>query len=203
MYCSISCSRAWRSPSSWYRRRRTLSLSGTRPPLGQPDAVPGDAYVVDGGLEHASHAELVSGVAPQGLEQPPVERPDNRLERVVVHRQPDGQLGVAGRRPCSRVEQRAKGDLEILEMLEGQVESRRESREHEMRDAFELRLTWQCEGDRISHRATSTRLRGRVRGALPPPSPRRPRRASFVASSGTTSRARSRPRGRRASAPAA
>src|SRR5437667_6853183 len=74
MYCSISCSLAWRSPSSWYRRRRTLSLSGTRPPLGQPNGVPIDVHVVDGGIEHAPHSELGARVALERIEQPPVER---------------------------------------------------------------------------------------------------------------------------------
>src|SRR5204863_154790 len=81
------------------RPSRTLSLSDTRPPLRQPDAVPVDVHLVDGGLEHAPHSELGAGIAPERLEQPLVEWPDDRLERVVVHGQPDGQLGVARRRP--------------------------------------------------------------------------------------------------------
>src|SRR5690348_8511518 len=113
MYCSISCSRAWRSPSSWYLRRRTLSLSGTRSPLGQPDGVAVDLYVVDSGIEHAPHTELGARVAFECVEQPPVERPDHRLERVVVHGQSNDQLVVVARRACGGIEQGVERELDV------------------------------------------------------------------------------------------
>src|SRR5438128_1070594 len=120
MYCSISCSRAWRSPCSWYRRRRILSLSGTRPPLDQPDAPTVDLHLVHCRLEHPLHAELRAGVPLECVEHALVERADDGLERVVVDRQADDELAVV--RTRAAVEQGAEGDLQVFEVLEGQIE---------------------------------------------------------------------------------
>src|SRR5437879_5463596 len=131
MYCSISCSRACRSPSSWYRRRRILSLSGTHPPLHQPDAVAVDVHLVDGRLEHTPHAELGACVALERLEQARAERADHCLESVVVDGHADRHLVLVAP-PCAVVEQGAERDLQILEVLERQIEPRRQAGKHEM-----------------------------------------------------------------------
>src|SRR6478672_121137 len=98
MYCSISCSRAARSPCSWYRRRRSLSLSAIaapaahRDPLRQADRVAVDVNVVDGGLEHAPQAQLVVGLSFDLVQHARVERPDPRDERAVAHGHAHGDV---------------------------------------------------------------------------------------------------------------
>src|SRR5215510_7685330 len=114
MYCSISCSRAWRSPSSWYRRRRTLSLSATRRDLlreAHPLAVDLDA--VDDRVEHAAQAELLAVVARELVAE--VDRTDLPVHLAVVHRHRDRDLLAVVLRAF---EDRLDGDLQVLEVLE-------------------------------------------------------------------------------------
>src|SRR5205823_9304119 len=65
MYCSISCSRAARSPCSWYRRSSSLSLSPTgrhtsdRDLLREAHPIVVDVHVVDGRVEYAAQGQHV------------------------------------------------------------------------------------------------------------------------------------------------
>ncbi len=78
MYCSISCSRAWRSPSSWYRRSRTLSFSATDAStfFVSRTHVTVDDDVVDRRLEHAAQAELASSISLEPFEHAGRQRAD-------------------------------------------------------------------------------------------------------------------------------
>src|SRR5919206_3916271 len=108
MYCSISCSRAWRSPCSWYRRRRTLSFSATLiHPLHEPDAVAVDPNVVDHGPQDPAQAELlVVAVAGELLGR--LDGADTGLERAVDERHRNGHLALSFR----AVEDRRQRELE-------------------------------------------------------------------------------------------
>src|SRR5437016_1471042 len=91
MYCSISCSRAARSPCSWYLRSSSLSLSPTgatsnRDLLREADPVAVDMHVVDRRLEHASQRQRLILFALDLVEHAARERPDPGLELAVAHR---------------------------------------------------------------------------------------------------------------------
>src|SRR5437899_7942350 len=95
MYCSISCSRAARSPSSWYRRRRSLSLSATGAHtsrshlLREADRVAVNVNIIDRGLEHPTQAQLVVVLALDLIEQSSRQWTDARLERSVTQCHPN------------------------------------------------------------------------------------------------------------------
>src|SRR3954452_17334055 len=145
MYCSISCSRACRSPCSWYRRRRTLSFSAmTVHLLQQPHAVALDLHVVHDRPPDAAQAQLVVVLAPFELCDD-VDWPDGRLERAVAERHRDGHLTVS---PCA-VEDRRERELEVLERLDRQPEAHGEAAEDEVSDAVELALVRKDECDLV------------------------------------------------------
>src|SRR3954447_25433222 len=149
MYCSINCSRAARSPSSWYRRSRILSLSAmSRDLLGQVNELAVDVNVVDRRLEHTAQAQGAVLLLLDLVEQRRGERTDARLERPLsqchLHRDVPG-LGVG------TVEDRVERDLEVLEVLDRQVEAHREPAEHEMRDTMEVPFARDRERDLVSH----------------------------------------------------
>src|SRR5690348_17052469 len=114
MYCSISCSRAWRSPCSWYRRRRTLSFSAMpRDLLRQADPLAVDVHVLDSRVEHAPDPEPVVGLALDLVEQRRRQRADDRLQLAVVDRHPHGDVS---RGRVGPIEDRVERDLEVREI---------------------------------------------------------------------------------------
>src|SRR5437870_1696753 len=136
MYCSISCSRACRSPCSWYRRRRALSFSATAGHLlRQPHPLAVDVHVLHGRVEDAPDPEALSGLTLDLVEQPRGQRPDEGLELAVEECHPDGDV-TRGR--IGLVEDRVERDLQVLEVLHRQVEPNSEAAEHEVRHAMEL-----------------------------------------------------------------
>src|SRR5215210_6385217 len=106
MYCSISCSRAARSPCSWYRRSSTLSFfSGTsgcaldrfRELDPAPVAALGDVDAVDRRLEHTLERDALAGLVGETVDRRHVvlaERPDRRAQRVPLDPDHKGQGAV-------------------------------------------------------------------------------------------------------------
>src|SRR6516225_1751563 len=126
MYCSISCSRACRSPSSWYRRSKTLSFSAIdgRHLLRQQHPVPVDVHLVDRRLEHAAQAQPAGGAAAYELVQrAPWQRPHPRRKRAVAGAHRHRQLTAS----VVAVEERVERDLQVLEAFDGEVETDREA----------------------------------------------------------------------------
>src|SRR2546421_8270772 len=140
MYCSISCSRAARSPCSWYRRSSSLSLSPTgrhtsdRDLLREAHPIVVDVHVVEGRVEYAAQGQHVVLLAFDLLEHGAPERAHVRHELAVVHGHPDRDLAVVKH---EAVEDRVERDLEVREILDREAEAGREPAEDEESDAVE------------------------------------------------------------------
>src|SRR5215203_5670132 len=127
MYWLMSCSRAARSPFSWYRRRSSRSpRSGNRAPgdaLRQLDPVRLaallDRDIVDDRLEDA----------PEPLHDMGAERPDRCVDGTVCKPQRDRDVGHG----VTALQQFVDGCLDVVEHVVGEVESSREAAEHEVR----------------------------------------------------------------------
>src|SRR3954453_9584316 len=149
MYCSISCSRACRSPCSWYRRRRILSFSATaRHLLRQAHPGPVDVNVVHRRLEHPAQPDAAVLVVLDLVEDIRREWTDDGLELTLARRHPDRD--VTGTR-ISTAEDRIERELEVLEVLDRQVQPDREAAEHEVGDPMKLRRARERERDLVSH----------------------------------------------------
>src|SRR6478672_1705100 len=205
MYCSISCSRAARSPSSWYRRSRSLSLSATGARashsdlLREPDRVAVHVHVVDSRFEHTPQAQLVVLLTLDLVEEIERQRTDARLECAVAECHTNGDVSVL---ELTATEDRVECNLEVLEILDRQVHPDRKSAENEMGNAVEVGVARNGQRDLVNHREPSTLRQDPARGALPRPLPHRPLRASCGAYAVTPTRATRRLKDRRASAPA-
>src|SRR5665213_527395 len=140
MYCSISCSRAARSPSSWYLRRRSLSLSATSVPtsrghlLREADRIAVHVHVVNRRLEHTAQTQHVVLLQLDLVEHVRRQRADARLQRTVADRH--ANCDVPGLE-LTAAENGVEGDLQVLEVLDREVHADCESAEHEMRDAMD------------------------------------------------------------------
>ena len=134
-----------------------------------------------------------------------VDRPDPGLEHSVA--EPTASIvTLAVAAGVGAVEDRAERELEILQRLDRQVETERETAEHEMRDAMEFPLAREGERDLVgSSHAHVPQLLLEI-GLAPrarPPSRSAPLAASRGARATSPNRARRRSRARRASEPAA
>src|SRR5579885_861564 len=146
----MSRSRACRSPSSWYLRRRARSLSSTaRHPLRQADVVAVEGDVVGDRPEDAAQAERGAVVPSELLAE--VERPHARLERAVDDGHRYGHL--AGR--AGGLEDGGERELQVLQGLNRQLVPERESAEDEVRDAMEVAVARQREPDLVAGRHRS------------------------------------------------
>src|SRR5215211_1665356 len=137
MYWLISCSRAARSPLSWYRRRSSRSpRSGIvthRNVLRQLDplcAVPlRHSHVVDDGFEDPAQPEPGLVRAAEVVGEAAAERPDARVNGTAVETQRQRHV-CAGVAP---LEERIDGRLDVVQHVVRQIETRRETAEDEVR----------------------------------------------------------------------
>src|SRR5829696_128483 len=157
MYCSMSCSRAWRSPCSWYRRSSALSFSrpgtlGLHPlhRLHELDLVALEPVRVRHRPEHTREAEL--GVLRELACEPlSVDRTDARDERVALDPDRDGHGAVA----LALLEEACERELQILEMLEREVEPDGEAAHDEVGDAEEVPVAREGQPDLVGHAVRS------------------------------------------------
>ena len=122
------------------RAYSSLSLSSGG---GQDDD--GELDPVDDGVEDPAQPDGVALAFELAPDRPARERADARLDRIGPHRDRNGHVALAD----AVVEQLVERDLEVLEVLERQVETDRETSEHEVRDAVEVALRGQRQGDLV------------------------------------------------------
>src|SRR3954469_889860 len=149
MYCSISCSRAFRSPRSWEGGRGVLSFSAMRDlravdVLRERHAAWLDLDVVDDGPEHPPEAQLGALVGAVQLRRE-VDRIDARVKPPVLDAERDRHVVVARR----AVEDGGEGELDVLERLDRQLVPEREPPEDEVRDELVLALARQRQRDLV------------------------------------------------------
>src|SRR5215211_4972102 len=155
MYWLMSCSRAARSPFSWYRRRSSRSpRSGNRAPgdaLRQLDPVRLaallDRDIVDDRLEDAPEPELVLAVAPQLPPDMGAERPDRCVDGTVCKPQRDRDVGHG----VTALQQFVDGCLDVVEHVVGEVESSREAAEHEVRHPTKIAFARELKRYDVGH----------------------------------------------------
>ena len=192
MYCSISFSRAWRSPSSWYCRRRILSsMRGISP---RPPPEPPCSSARRPRRFHRAARPRSCRPRSRGRGGGRTRRRPPRARRAALPR--TGRPSRRPQRPSTSIattdvavvvaaaQQAVECGLQVVEILVGQVEPRAEPAEHELRDAAEILLRGYDERDLVTHARPHPRhaapRRAPARAAPPRPCPPGPHGASRV-----------------------